>query len=251
MNHKNYAKIVMLIIATLFIAPIFNSGALSQNRENLTPVFPLDSTEGHFLYTPWHSKTTYLINETGAVNHTWQSTYYPLYDSYMGDNGSIYLAIDSGQGGVQKIAYDGTILWEYHYTLDSSYATHDIVPLPTPPLISGPANGTTTTNYAYTFISFDTENITYEIDWGDETPQHIATYPAGQYLGLLHQWNTPGVYTITVTASDGPLRSTAEQDVRINELPIADNLILLGLALLALIAILAILLYSKKKKNTL
>jgi len=130
MNHKNYAKIVMLIIATLFIAPIFNSGALSQNRENLTPVFPLDSTEGHFLYTPWHSKTTYLINETGAVNHTWQSTYYPLYDSYMGDNGSIYLAIDSGQGGVQKIAYDGTILWEYHYTLDSSYATHDIVPLP-------------------------------------------------------------------------------------------------------------------------
>jgi hypothetical protein len=130
MNHRNYTKIVVLTIAALFLAIIFNSGALSQNQENLMSPLPLDRKEGHFLYTPWHSKTTYLINETGAVNHTWQSTYYPLYDSYMGENGSIYLAIDSGQGGVQKIAYDGTILWEYHYTRDSSYATHDIVPLP-------------------------------------------------------------------------------------------------------------------------
>jgi hypothetical protein len=130
MNHKNYTKIVMMTTAALFTATLFNSGAFSQNQENLMPVLPLDSKEGHFLYTPWHSKTTYLINETGVVNHTWHSNYYPLYDSYMGDNGSIYLAIDSGQGGVQKIAYDGTILWEYHYTRDSSFATHDIVPLP-------------------------------------------------------------------------------------------------------------------------
>jgi hypothetical protein len=130
MNHKNYVKIVMLTTAALFMATLFNSGALSQNIETLMPPLPLDRKEGHFLYTPWHSKTTYLINETGAVNHTWQSAYYPLYDSYMGDNGSIYLAIDSGRGGFQKIAYDSTVLWEYHYTRDSSYATHDIVPLP-------------------------------------------------------------------------------------------------------------------------
>jgi hypothetical protein len=130
MNYKNYTKIVMLTTAALFTATLFNSGALSQNQENLLTPLPLDHKEGHFLYTPWHSKTTYLINETGAVNHTWQSAYYPLYDSYMGDNDSIYLAINSGQGGFQKIAYDSTVLWEYHYTRDSSYATHDIVPLP-------------------------------------------------------------------------------------------------------------------------
>ena len=122
---------------------------------------------------------------------------------------------------------------------------------PTPPLISGPMNGSTNTNYAYTFVSDDAENITYQIDWGDGTALHTATYPAGQYFGLLHQWNTSGLYTITVTASDGSLFSTAEQDVRINELPIVENILLLGLALLALIAILAIVLYSKKKKNTL
>ncbi|MBN1280011.1 MAG: aryl-sulfate sulfotransferase [Candidatus Thermoplasmatota archaeon] len=130
MNKKNYVAIVLLTTSVLFTTTIFNSGVLSQKPENLMPFLPPDEKEGHFLYTPYHSKTTYLINETGAVNHTWQSNYYPLYDSYMGENGSIYLAIQSGQGGIQKIAYDGTILWEYHYTRDSSYATHDITLLP-------------------------------------------------------------------------------------------------------------------------
>jgi len=130
MNHKKYVKIVMLITAALLTVTIFNSLAFSQNQEKLIQSLPLNREEGHFLYTPWHSTTTYLINETGGVNHTWHSIYYPLYDSYMGDNGSIYLAIDSGQGGFQKISYNSTVLWEYHYTRDSSYATHDIVPLP-------------------------------------------------------------------------------------------------------------------------
>jgi len=70
MNHKNYVKIVVLTTAALFTATLFNSGALSQNKENLILSLPLASNEGHFLYTPWHSTTTYLINETGAVIHT-------------------------------------------------------------------------------------------------------------------------------------------------------------------------------------
>ena len=64
MNNRNYVAIVLLTTAVLFTATIFNSGALSQNQKNLIPPLPLDSKEGHFLYTPWYSKTTYLINET-------------------------------------------------------------------------------------------------------------------------------------------------------------------------------------------
>jgi len=129
---KNNAISIILVITTtlLFLTSTINLGAASRNQDIKLPPLPSDTQEGYFLFTPWHSTTTYLINETGVVNHTWQSTYYPLYDSYMGDNGSIYLAIESGNGGVQKIGYDGTILWEYHYTRDTSYATHDIVPLP-------------------------------------------------------------------------------------------------------------------------
>lgn len=77
MNHKNYTKIVILTTVALFAATLFNSGALSQNAQGQTPPQKLDLKEGHFLYTPWHSKTTYLINETGVVNHTWRGITIP------------------------------------------------------------------------------------------------------------------------------------------------------------------------------
>lgn len=130
MNPKKYIKFVLLTTAALFTVTILNSGALSHTIDNQTSPIPLGSKEGHFLYTPWHSTTTYLINETGVVNHTWQGDYYPLYDSYVDHNGSVYLTIQSGQGGVEVIAYNGTILWNYHYTRDAGYATHDLSILP-------------------------------------------------------------------------------------------------------------------------
>jgi hypothetical protein len=130
MNHKNYAKIVMMITATLFMVTLFNSGAFSQNQENLITLPSLDYEEGHILYSPMYDTTTYLINETGVVNHTWHSSYTPTLESYMVDNGSIIRSIWSGRGGFQHIAWNDTLLWEYHYTRDSSYYSHDIVPLP-------------------------------------------------------------------------------------------------------------------------
>jgi hypothetical protein len=130
MKNNTFSIVMVFTTTLLFLTSSINLGTALGNQEQSTPPVPSGTGEGYFLYTPWHSKTTYLINETGVVNHTWQSNYYPLYDSYMGDNGSIFLAISSGSGGFQKIAYNSTILWEYHYTRDSSYATHDIVPLP-------------------------------------------------------------------------------------------------------------------------
>jgi len=109
---------------------IVPSQPINTPRDMKTPSVPFDRTEGHFLYSPIYGRTTYLINETGVVNHTWQSTYTPNLDSYMLDNGTILLAIASGNGGLQKIAYDGTLLWEYHFPGDGMYASHDIVPLP-------------------------------------------------------------------------------------------------------------------------
>jgi len=130
MKYNTFSILMVLTTTLLFLTPNINSGIASRNQEQSTPPVPSDTKECYFLFSPWQATTTYLINETGVLNHTWHSTYYPLYDSYMADNGSIFLAIDSGNGGFQKIAYNNTVLWEYHYTRDSSYATHDIVPLP-------------------------------------------------------------------------------------------------------------------------
>jgi hypothetical protein len=130
MNQKNYVKIVVLITAALFTTTLFNSGALSHNIKNLMSPLPLNREEGHILYSPMYDTTTYLINETGVVNHTWHSNYGATLESYMVDNGSIIRSIWIGRGGFQQIAWNDTILWEYLYTRDSSYYSHDIVPLP-------------------------------------------------------------------------------------------------------------------------
>ncbi len=122
---------IVITVSCFFLSMIVPSQPITTPRDVKTPSLPFDSNnEGHFLYSPIYGTTTYLINETGVVNHTWQSDHYPNLDSYMLDNGSILLAISSGNGGVQKIAYDGTILWEYHYTGDGGYASHDVAPLP-------------------------------------------------------------------------------------------------------------------------
>jgi hypothetical protein len=130
MKYTTCFKIMTLVISILGILPSTSSGALIKDQTQKTPPGHAYTTEGYFLYSPIYGTTTYLINETGVVNHTWQSSYTPNIDSYMLDNGTILLAISCGNGGLQKIAWNGTHLWEYHYTRDGSYASHDVVPLP-------------------------------------------------------------------------------------------------------------------------
>jgi hypothetical protein len=121
---------MVLIVSIFFVSMIVPSQAIINTRDVKTTSVSADIKEGYFLYSPIYGTTSYLINETGVVDHTWQSTYTPNLDSYMVDNGSIILAIYTGNGGFQKIAYNRTVLWEYHYTRDGSYGSHDIVPLP-------------------------------------------------------------------------------------------------------------------------
>jgi hypothetical protein len=130
MKYETCTKMIVVAVSIFFMSMIVPSQAITNTLDVKTTSMSADIKEGHFLYSPIEGTTTYLINETGVVNHTWQSAYNPNIDSYMMDNGSIILAIASGNGGLQKIAYNSTVLWEYHYTRDGSYASHDIVPLP-------------------------------------------------------------------------------------------------------------------------
>ncbi len=133
---------------------------------------------------------------------------------------------------------------------DVTNATITVRNSPPTLFISGPINGTANAIYSYAFSATDQEPlITYQINWGDGTPTQTATLPSGQYFALLHSWSTPDTYTITVTASDGSLAATSEKNVVIHETALTDNILIVGLALLAIIVLLAILLYSKKTKH--
>jgi PKD repeat protein len=77
---------------------------------------------------------------------------------------------------------------------------------PTPPVISGPTNGTRNTLYTYTVRSTDSDNdsIRYTFDWGDALsgPESSGFLPSGANFSLNHSWETAGRYTITVSVTD-------------------------------------------------
>jgi hypothetical protein len=92
---------------------------------------------GYILFAPMNSHTTYLIDYTGTVIHTWPSSYNPGQMAYMLEDNDIlrtirktYNAPGGAGGGVQKISSDGTIEWDFNYYTSDYLSHHDIEPLP-------------------------------------------------------------------------------------------------------------------------
>ena len=76
---------------------------------------------------------------------------------------------------------------------------------PSTPIITGPSQGKRGISYNYKIESLDPEdeNITYYIDWGDETNTGwIGPFPSDQEQTLNHTWNKKGIYTIKAKARD-------------------------------------------------
>jgi hypothetical protein len=101
-----------------------------------TPQKPLASQlDGQILFAPMDSWTTYLINSAGLVTHTWPSSYFPGESAYLLDDGSLLrtiklsVAYGGDGGGVQKINWTGSVLWDYHYYTSDYLSHHDIYPL--------------------------------------------------------------------------------------------------------------------------
>jgi hypothetical protein len=128
MKNNNKTHIIIFLIFLLMIGTSLNQASsiinLSSNKKQGLQMF-----EGQILYSPFYGTTTYLINCTGAVNHTWSSSHRPFTESYLLENGSIMRPILSNSG-VQKILWDGSIEWDYRYTASGCTCHHDIEVLP-------------------------------------------------------------------------------------------------------------------------
>ncbi|KYK29091.1 hypothetical protein AYK20_00770 [Thermoplasmatales archaeon SG8-52-1] len=96
-------------------------------------VIPVD---GQILFPPLYGTTTYLIDSTGSVNHTWTSSYTPGAAAYWLGDGTILRTIRTvvsgggSGGGVQKVLWDGTIVWDFRYDTNGYLTHHDIKTLP-------------------------------------------------------------------------------------------------------------------------
>jgi len=125
-------KILVITIMCLFCGtscmPLTGSYTLSQQSLNT-------QLDGQILFAPMDSWTTYLINDAGQVIHTWSSNYFPGESAYLLEDGSLLrtiklsFAYGGDGGGVQKINWTGSLLWDYHYYTDDYLSHHDICPL--------------------------------------------------------------------------------------------------------------------------
>ena len=93
------------------------------------------SFAGYTLFTPISSTTTFLIDNYGRLVHSWETTHRPALSVYIMDNGDLLRTVQlTGSGGTgggfQKIAWDGTVIWEYQYYTGDYIQHHDIEPLP-------------------------------------------------------------------------------------------------------------------------
>jgi hypothetical protein len=133
--YSNYRIIVLLFVFLLF-GTCFIPASITRTinySHNSYGVFD----EGQILFSPMASLVTYLIDNTGTVNHTWSSNYYPGAGvRWLGD-GTILRAIKTNMsetggsgGGIQKMQWDGTITWDFRYDTNGHLSHHDIEPLP-------------------------------------------------------------------------------------------------------------------------
>jgi hypothetical protein len=125
---------MVLIIALLFIGSCFLPISTPRKNETLGTL----SLDGQILYSPMWTTTTYLIDSSGSVNHTWPSSYFPGVSVWWLGDGTILRTIRVGGGGgtggagggVQKVEYDGTVTWDFRYNSNGNLSHHDVKTLP-------------------------------------------------------------------------------------------------------------------------
>ena len=93
---------------------------------------------GMRLYGELSSTEAHLVDVTGAIAHTWQTGFAPGLGIYLLDDGSLLRTIRVNSpiniagrgGGVQRLAFDGTLLWDFRYDGPGFLSHHDIEPMP-------------------------------------------------------------------------------------------------------------------------
>lgn len=89
------------------------------------------------LYGVMNTNDIYLVDNAGAVVHTWPSSHPLATAVYLLEDGSLLRTIPDGVspapgggGRLQRVAFDGTVLWDYRYNGPGVLSHHDLAPLP-------------------------------------------------------------------------------------------------------------------------
>jgi hypothetical protein len=135
MSNNPQHQIIIFLLLLILVGTSFTALSVSTT---LSPFNTLETNpiDGQILYPPLYGTTTYLIDNTGAINHTWSSSYTPGAAAYWLGDGTILRTIRTvlsgggSGGGVQQVKWDGTIVWDFRYDSNGKLSHHDIKILP-------------------------------------------------------------------------------------------------------------------------
>jgi len=104
---------------------------LTKTTEGLSP--------GYVMFHPSNSASTYLVNRKGEVVHEWKGNY-ASHVAYLIDDGSIVLGAADPDfptflaggtyGRIQKITWEGKMLWDFEYATKEYIVHHDFAVMP-------------------------------------------------------------------------------------------------------------------------
>ncbi len=135
--------------------------------------------------TTWTQQAKLLTLDGAAYNHFGSSA------SLLGDTALIGAAFDDDNGNSSGSAY----------VFVKESGNHP----PYPPTITGPFEGKVrvVTDYNFTAIDLDGDEVFYFIDWGDNTNSSwIGPYPSGEKITKSHTWPTKATYMLKTKAKD-------------------------------------------------
>lgn len=127
-------KVLLVLCPLVLTAQSFAAevGGVTVNTDQAAP--------GYTLIAPSNSTETTLINLDGEVVHSWPSIYLPGQSVYLLDDGSIlrtgedetnYTFDFPGRGGIiERISWEGELLWSVRVSDQNRSAHHDIEPMP-------------------------------------------------------------------------------------------------------------------------
>lgn len=122
------------------LLPLFLAFTISAGAQTVGWFYSYEGNEpGYVLFAPGPSDTTYLIDKCGKKVHTWRSSYHPGLAVYLLDDGSLLRCGDTennnffagGSGGIiEKLDWDGNVIWSYEISDNSQCQHHDAIQLP-------------------------------------------------------------------------------------------------------------------------
>jgi hypothetical protein len=134
-----------LLLAALSAVPVsaqgnlMSAGEAEAGKTRGLHVSKPGAFEGYTLFAPLNAKRTYLIDMQGEVVHSWETDSSPG-SEYLLDDGSLLRCgredddprfSGGGIGGrLQRLAPDGTLIWNWRLADQERHQHHDIEPLP-------------------------------------------------------------------------------------------------------------------------